>query len=290
MFRGLWVRMTQVVLVHGIGQEFEGSRMLCGQWERAVRDGLDRAGYPNPDEVSVGCAFYGDVFRPSGKAGSKLPPYGPGDVALGFEEALLLAWWEQAALAEPDRVQGPREQTKLATPQMIQRALRALSHSRFFAGLAQRVLIFDLKQVRRYFDEPRIRQVASQRVADQIGVNTRVLVGHSLGSVVAYEALCAHPEWPIRALVTLGSPLGVANLIFDRLDPRPVDGRGRWPGGVAGWANIADRGDVVALVKELGSRFTGPVVDQLVANGARAHDASRYLTAMETGREIAAGL
>jgi hypothetical protein len=31
-------------------------------------------------------------------------------------------------------------------------------------------------------------------------------VGHSLGSVAAYEALCAHPQWPVRALATLGPP------------------------------------------------------------------------------------
>ena len=49
---------------------------------------------------------------------------------------------------------------------------------------------------------------------------TEVIVAHSLGSVVAYEALCAHPEWPVRNLVTLGSPLGIRNLIFDQLVPR----------------------------------------------------------------------
>ena len=55
-----------------------------------------------------------------------------------------------------------------------------------------------------------------------------MLVGHSLGSVVAYEALCANPEWPVRMLVTLGSPLGIPNLIFDRLEPAPLpDGHGR---------------------------------------------------------------
>ena len=61
------------------------------------------------------------------------------------------------------------------------------------------------------------------------------MVGHSLGSVVAYEALCAHPEWPVRALVTLGSPLGIRNLIFDRLVPAPAAGdSGRGAGDVAG--------------------------------------------------------
>jgi pimeloyl-ACP methyl ester carboxylesterase len=32
-----------------------------------------------------------------------------------------------------------------------------------------------------------------------VRADTAVLIGHSLGSVVAYEALCAHPEWSVRA-------------------------------------------------------------------------------------------
>ena len=94
--------------------------------------------------------------------------------------------------------------------------------------------------------------------------DTWVVVGHSLGSVVAYEALCAHPEWPVRALVTLGSPLGIRNLIFERLVPAPVIGKtgklaGAWPGRAQAWTNVADAADVVALTKDLRPLF-GPDV------------------------------
>jgi pimeloyl-ACP methyl ester carboxylesterase len=163
-------------------------------------------------------------------------------------------------------------------------------------GLAERALIFDLKQVRRYFHEPDVRRTALERVAEAVTSDTRVLVGHSLGSVVAYEALCAHPEWPVRALVTLGSPLGIPNLIFDRLVPAPardpVSGalRGGWPGSVAWWTNVADQGDVVALVKDLRPRFGERVRGFLVDNGASAHDVRPYLTAVETGRAVAFAL
>jgi len=118
---------------------------------------------------------------------------------------------------------------------------------------------------------------------------TRVIVAHSLGSIVAYETLCAHPEWNVHALVTLGSPLGVRDLIFDALTPTPVDGRGQWPG-VASWVNIADQGDIVALVKKLAPLFGDRVVDRLVYNGWSSHDVARYLTSQETGKAIAEGL
>jgi hypothetical protein len=124
-----------------------------------------------------------------------------------------------------------------------------------------------------------------------IGPQTRVVVAHSLGSVVAYEALCAMADHQVRALVTLGSPLGIANLVFDRLDPAPLDGRGQWPGsdGLA-WTNVIDSGDVVALVKDLRGRFGAQVRNALVHNGAHAHDATAYLTDRLTGAAIAGGL
>jgi pimeloyl-ACP methyl ester carboxylesterase len=170
----------------------------------------------------------------------------------------------------------------------VQRALKALSHSRFFAGLAERALIGFIKQVHRYFAEPQLRAQVIERVAREIGPDTRLVVGHSLGSVVAYETLCAHPDWPVRALVTLGSPLGIRNLIFDRLQPAPVGEVGSWPGGVVAWTNVADRGDLVALVKELRPQFGQRVQDLRVDNGAKAHDVRPYLTAKETGHALAA--
>jgi pimeloyl-ACP methyl ester carboxylesterase len=177
----------------------------------------------------------------------------------------------------------------------VQAALRALSVSAFFAGLAERAMLFDLQQVRRYFDEPDVRDAVQQRLAAAVDNDTCVLIGHSLGSVVAYEALCAHPDWPVRTLVTLGSPLGIRSLIFERLRPPPValeSGAlvGRWPGKVNAWTNIADAGDVVALEKDLRPLFGNEVVCHLVHNGSHAHYVQPYLTTVETGTAVLAAL
>jgi pimeloyl-ACP methyl ester carboxylesterase len=214
--------------------------------------------------------------------------------ATEFDQELLAAWWRGAAESDP-RVIHPEARTLARTPGGVQAALRALSGSAFFAGLANRVMLFDLQQVRQYMTDPQVRRAALDRVAAGIDGDTRVVVGHSLGSVVAYEALCAHPEWPVRALVTLGSPLGIRNLIFDRLLPAPTAGaqggvRAGWPGGVQSWVNVADAGDVVALVKDLRPLFGDGVACYLVRNGSHAHDVRPYLTAAETGAAIAAGL
>ncbi|MFI6770582.1 hypothetical protein [Streptomyces sp. NPDC050355] len=288
--------MPRVVGVHGIGKQLLGEGTLLKEWQPAMADGLRRAGVGDAvSESDVAMAFYGDLFRPAGQylaVGD--PRFTAADVSEGFEQELLLAWWRAAADTDPGVVP-PGADTLVATPRSVQAALRALSGSRFFAGLALRSMVFDLKQVHRYLLDAELRTQARTRVIDAIGEDTRVVVAHSLGSVVAYEALCALPGHRVRALVTLGSPLGIPNLIFHRLEPRPVglggSVQGVWPGGQGlVWTNIADEGDVVALVKDLRPAFGEGLRSARVHNGSHAHDATAYLTDELCGRAIAEGL
>ncbi|MFI6144227.1 hypothetical protein [Streptomyces sp. NPDC051109] len=281
--------MSRIVLVHGIAQEVLGPETLLTEWCPALADGLTLAGHPGVPREDVSMAFYGDLFRPAGHRGLGTPELDAGDVEDGIERELLLRWWEHAATLET-RVSGPGDRTRLRTPHLVQRALDALSHSAFFAGIGERLMIGAVRQVRRYFTEPELRGEIQGRLAAAVTDRTEVVVAHSLGSVVAYETLCAGPDRPGLSLVTLGSPLGVRNLIFDRLRPEPVEGLGRWPAPVRQWINVADRGDVVALAKELGPRFGERVRDLSIHNGARAHDVRPYLTAAPTGRAIAGAL
>ncbi|MFJ3673900.1 hypothetical protein ACIPSE_46440 [Streptomyces sp. NPDC090106] len=281
--------MARVVAVHGIGQQVAGETTMMTKWWPAIADGVRRAGAGGVvSQSDVEMAFFGDVFRPPGEllaVGDSV--WTAADVEKGFERELLAAWWRAAAESDPAVVPPEAQEMLAATPRSVQVALRALSGSRFFAGIAIRAMVGDMKQVRRYLTDPQVRAVVRGRVLDTLGEDTRVVVAHSLGSVVAYEALCARPGHRVRALVTLGSPLGVRHLIFDRLLPNP----GTWPGDEQlKWTNIADEGDVVALVKDLRPCFGDRVHSVRVDNGAHAHDASAYLTDTWCGRAIAQGL
>ncbi|WP_204037899.1 hypothetical protein [Micromonospora qiuiae] len=234
-------------------------------------------------------SFYGDVFRPSGTRSVGRPPLTADDVTDPLDQELLLAWWAEAARVDPG-VSGPAATTRLRTPYMIQRALDALSHSRFFTGLADHLLIGALRQVRRYLTDHDIRHRIRQRVLDTLTEDTQLVVAHSLGSVVAYEALHMIGTSSPRALITLGSPLGIRGMIFDRLLPAPQAHVGLWPSGITSWTNIADRGDIVALVKTLAPLFQGALADFAVHNGVKAHDVRPYLTSQETGAAIRAAL
>ncbi len=282
--------MPKIVGVHGISQEFRGSNTIYAEWLPALKDGLERVGATIESDDEFRCAFYGDLFRGGSKSAMGIPNYDASDINSDWEKALLQQWWEEAAKVE-DSIKGPGDLSgDKATPKSVQNALNALSGSKFFGGVAEKIVIFFLKQVGGYLHNQELRQQIRGRVVEAIAQDTRVLVGHSLGSVVCYEALCQHPEWSVEVFVTLGSPLGIKRLIFDRLEPSPVSNLGSWPGSVKKWINIADAGDIVALEKELNPLFDGLVEDKLVYNGSDAHNASNYFTASETGAAIKLGL
>ncbi|MFE7166001.1 hypothetical protein [Streptomyces sp. NPDC057616] len=280
--------MARIVGVHGVGKQRLGSNTLLKDWEPALADGLERADGPRLEAGDLRIAFYGDLFRPPGQTLSVGDPlFTADDVDEGFETELLMEWWSACAVKDP-AVPPPGGDTLARSPRAVQTAVRVLQNSRFFADVSLRALVFDLKQVRRYLTDPEIRAAARERVEGAIGPDTRVVIAHSLGSVVAYEALCARTDHQVRALVTLGSPLGM-RMVFERLQPEP----GAWPGGspdAPQWSNIVDEGDVVAAVQDLSLYFGTGVAGRAVHNGSHAHDATLYLTAKETGQAVMEGL
>lgn len=284
--------MAPIVITHGIGQQFEGSHTLHAHLFPALSDGLARAGtIVAPNDVIF--AYYGHLFRPVAEVLALEPYLDATDVQEECEQDLLAKWWDRAARSDPNVI--PQDEETLArSPQWAQRALFALNRSRFFSGVAERGLIGDLRQVSSYLDNPILRKQAQNEVSRSVTEDTRVLVGHSLGSVVAYESLCANPDWPIRTFVTLGSPLGLRHIIYDRLQPPPRRHgslvEGCWPRSITTWTNVTDSGNVVAVIEDLRPLFSDRIRQVRVNNGSHAHSMAPYLTDPATGAAIAAGL
>jgi hypothetical protein len=279
--------MPRVLAVHGIAQQLKGEESLLKDWRPALIDGLRRANYDGPVEMDF--AFYGDLFRRGGTMGVAAPSLRLEDLS-EYEGQFLIELWREAACVDPTIIP-PEAQTMIYAPDIVRRAFLALSGKRFITGFIEKTaILWFVNQVYRYFNEPELRAEAQRRASAKIARDTRVVVAHSLGSVVAYEALCAHPEWPVRTLVTIGSPLGVPNLVFERLAPPPAHFLGVWPRCVVKWTNISAKGDFVALQRQLATCFGDRLVDIAVDNESDAHDALRYLTAKETGAAIRDGL
>ncbi len=111
-------------------------------------------------------------------------------------------------------------------------------------------------------------------------------MAHSLGTIVSYNALVAHPEWEIDTFVTLGSPLG-SSMLVETVVQHDANGAPRWPGSVEHWVNIAAVGDHACAEPRLSSVFGDRVVDRLVDNGYRAHDPQPYMNNRTTGSVLA---
>jgi hypothetical protein len=145
-----------------------------------------------------------------------------------------------------------------------------------------------LAQAAAYLREPSLRRAARARMEAAVSADTRIVVAHSLGTIVSYEALCAHPTWPVTDYVTIGCPLA-GDIIRDRLDPCPSEGVSPWPGSVVRWTNVMDPDDPAARTTPCG-RFRGDVTEFRVDNGHRVHDPEPYLNNRWTGQAVAAGL
>ena len=97
-----------------------------------------------------------------------------------------------------------------------------------------------------------IRELLKQQLRPMLANNDKVLViGHSLGSVIAYDTLweLSHLEQlpgKVDLFLTLGSPLGM-NYVQRRLMGHGDTGNKKYPTNIRHWVNISSTGDVTAL-------------------------------------------
>ena len=245
--------MARIVLVHGAFNELWGPNELKTRWLPALRDGLWHHGVEIAD-ADVQVCFYGDLFRrmPGTDEEQRLEA-----ARAGFAESLTELGGEGAMAA---------------------------------LGQAAGDAVFDrtVDMVTVMATEPDLRARMRARIEAVVGDDTRVIVAHSLGTVLSYQALCNHPAWPVRTFVTLGSPLG-SPMVLGTLDPAPVDGKGAWPGSIERWVNVRAVGDKAAAVS-LTDTFGPRVEELLVDNGHRAHAPEPYMNSTATGEAIAAAL
>ena len=89
-----------------------------------------------------------------------------------------------------------------------------------------------------------------------------LLIGHSLGSVIAYDSLWElyyeEKRTDCADLLTIGSPLGM-HFIQHRLQCWHCDKEMRFPGNIHHWVNIAAIGDLVALDSTVADDFSALV-------------------------------
>ena len=131
---------------------------------------------------------------------------------------------------------------------------------RVFASERQRIM---LSEARDYLRDRRgtatlIREGLSELLVQAYSERrSLIVVGHSLGSVIAYDTLwelSAAEPLRVELFLTIGSPLGtrfVRRLLKGAGEPPPS----RYPRNISRWTNIAAKGELTALYPRLSVTF-----------------------------------
>jgi hypothetical protein len=269
--------VADIIGVHGIWCDQATGPKTLETWTRRIRVGLAENHYPNPDSVSVCVAYYGHLYTDGKGIADEITAE---NVELDEFELEILT-----AMAAEAGVVATSGDAKFGLPSGVQALLLGLTKTPYFGRRATDAVIWLIRQVRRYFSDAELRRKIHEEIETAMADDTKVVIGHSLGSIAAYEALRAHPEWPARTLITLGSPLGLPG-IMRRLSP-PLAPDDRWPGSVTTWVNVAAREDPVALVKHLRPVYDNRVRDRSARNTIiRGHDATQYLRTVHTAQAL----
>ncbi|MCC2317689.1 hypothetical protein [Cellulomonas chengniuliangii] len=203
-----------------------------------------------------------------------------------------------AAVAEMEEV---RRTEQLVHPEVewsdflrLQVARSALQFLASKTTLAEWVIEQFYREVAYYLADAGIRTLVqgvvlrSVEAAVRDGHTDLVVVGHSLGSVVAYDVCHSLPAGlAVRLFATTGSPLGL-RVVRRRLagpgegsERRPVPGVIHpWEPMAPAWVNAYDVRDVVALVHPLAPLFTGgdaAIRDERTDNPSSPHSVEDYL-------------
>lgn len=283
------VKATRLLLVHGRSQQGRDPPAIKKEWLDALEKGMGR---PLAGTIEVALPFYGDVLDDFTR--QLAIPLTSDIHARGNEtqdEFLIF----QAEIAEDLRRGAGVTDAEIAAeygndPQergplnwkWVQAILRAVDKHSPEAN-AKTIETFT-RDVFLYTRRAGVRDAIDEIVSKALTDQPTVVIGHSLGSVVAFSVMGRDTRAiHVPLYLTVGSPLGVRAV---RDEYRPL----RRPKSIANWYNAFDTRDVVALYALDDKNFpVRPAIENnpSVKNGTdNRHGISGYLNDKNVGRKI----
>lgn len=251
----------KVVFLHGIG---DGDPQR--KWLSALNSGLSQLGQPRLDESDVVAPRYASYLKTDGVS-AKLPrgTYRPRN--------------EAAARQDFERRQA-RVQRMLQLNPAVQWFGFGVVPDFLWDHVPPAVIAasrladaFNLSQVRRYVRTEGLRGAIMTRILEELPLSGEIiLVGHSLGSVIAIDLLDHLPETlHVRRFITIGSPASIKALHdgSERLLKKFPYCR------VDDWSNFLNRFDPVTGGRGLAGVFPG--AQDFVLQDVSGHGADQYM-------------
>ena len=273
-----------LVFVHGRAQHGKEAAALKQEWIIALKAGLSKSGLALPvADEDIRFPYYGDtldqivkgaaVDDAVGIAVRGVPPSPDEQAFFGEYIAELRAKPGMPDSAGPQR--GPLNWG------WVQAFLSVLDKTVPFASAAGVALFTN--DVYQYLQRKDLRKLLDDGVRSAFDPGSEaVVVGHSLGTVIAYNVL-QNAALQVPLFVTLGSPLGIS-AVKRRLQPvshPPTVGR---------WLNAMDERDVVALYPLTPDHFAvfPPVENMTTVENftENRHGIAGYLSDKDVARRI----
>jgi len=290
------VQTVRVVGVHGIGQSKTSQHQLTVDWGRALQRGIDSL--PN----SAACTASLEVPHWTALLARGTDRLGPEDDLFGESVPMEPAEEEFVAevfadLVRPEDVVFAETQplATLGPPKLWSPRLTrlAMAYDRRRPGGGGQFMVRRMREVRYYLTKPALAAEVRAFVRDGFTVDAGVVIGHSLGSVIAYDLLrhkevgaAGTPGSALHTLVTCGSPLGIPAVrrLMGITDGTPLqlDSHIRW-------VNVFDPDDFItggAGLSAVARELTEAQVDNGIGD---PHSALRYLRSVPVARAVAGG-
>jgi len=239
----------RLVLVHGRSQQGLDPAALKVEWMNTLQKGAQAIGKVIPADLDVAFPYYGDMLEQLSRE-FDIPLTSDIHTRGGPVQDEFLAFQAQVAesIRESAGVTDAQVDTEYGTNpkprgplnwEWVQAILRAVD--KHGGGMSQSALEIFTRDVFLYTTRAGVRDEIDRIVAATLTEQPTMVVGHSLGSVVAYSVLVTDRRaLRVPLYVTVGCPLGI-RAIRDQF--RPL----QFPVPVKSWYNAFDTRDVVAL-------------------------------------------
>lgn len=150
-----------------------------------------------------------------------------------------------------------------------------------------------MPDVKAYFynnsERLRIRGIFEAQMRADSDSEKTIVIAHSLGTVIAYDAFYLNKDFSVKLFITIGSPLGFG-VIQARLNEIHKARGSEVPESLQKrWVNIANIKDIVALDRGLENDFipAGSIRDiALPSWGDDPHSSEKYLSSKELHNEV----
>lgn len=240
---------VRLMLVHGRSQQGLDPVGLKAAWLDALALGAKSIGRSLPESLEVAFPYYADILDKFVKD-FDIPLAADVRTKGGQVDDEFLVF--QAQVAESVRLRAGVTDQQIDTEygvnpkpkgplnwEWVQAILRALD--KHGGGMGQTALQTITRDVFLYTTRAGVRDEIDGIVGAALTEKPTVVVGHSLGSIVAYNVLRSDRRaLQIPLYLTVGSPLGI-RAVRDQL--RPL----RFPQSIKSWYNAFDTRDVIAL-------------------------------------------